>query len=277
MSSVIIGIIGYGNMGSAIAQKLKANYKVAVFDKDRNKTVSLQGIVLADSIAGLIAQAEAIVLAVKPQDFDPVLKEIKNSGKRKLLISIAAGINTKYIERVIPNARVIRVMPNIGARIGYSVTCFSKGTFADENDLSFARELFYYLGVTKEIKEEMMDAATAISGSGPAYIFDFIEAGSINPFNFPEHTKHDLIKRLERAAEAVGFEREDAAFLAVNTFESSLNLLNKTKSSPAELKKQVVSKGGTTEAALEVLHKGGSWEEAAVAAKKRAGELSKKN
>lgn len=271
-----IGIIGFGNMGSAIAGQIKSRYAILVFDKDNNKTKNLSDIKVAQSAADLVNKAEAVILAVKPQDFSALFKEIKNCAKGKLVISIAAGISTAYIAKALDGARVVRAMPNIGIKIGESVTCLSRGVLSGEGDLAFTQELFYYLGVTKEMKEELMNAATAISGSGPAYIFDFVESGSIDPHNIPEHTRHDIMKRLERAAEAVGFNSEDAMFLAVNTTNTSINLVKKTGLPPSELKKQVASKGGTTEAALEVLHKGGSWEDAAVAALKRADELSKK-
>lgn len=271
-----IGIIGFGNMGSVIAERLKTKYRIWAFDKDKTKTKTLSSINAADNIADLTNKVDIVLLAVKPQDFDAVLKEIKKHVRQKLIISIAAGISTKYIEKVLGNTRVVRAMPNICARIGESVTCLSKGTFASEEDLDFAQELFYHLGVTKIIDEKMMNAATAISGSGPAYIFDLFEANSIDANNIPEYTRNDITQHLEIAAAAVGFESEDARFLATATANASITLIRKTNLSPAELKKQVASKGGTTEAALKILEKGGSWEEAAQAALKRAQELSKK-
>ena len=271
-----IGIVGFGNMGSSIGERLKAEYKVWAFDKDRAKTKNISGINAADSVKDLINKVSTLILAVKPQDIDSVLREIKNSVKDKLIIPIAAGISTAYIEKLLGAAHIIRAMPNIGLKIGESVTCLCKGKFASDEDLSFAKELFYSLGVTEEIDEEMMNAATAISGSGPAYIFDFIEANSIDPNAVPEHTLHDLIKRLERAAISLGFAHEEAMFLAVNTANASIELMKATKIEPAELKKQVSSKGGTTEAALEVLHKGATWEEAAQAALKRAQDLARR-
>ena len=272
-----IGIIGYGNMGSAIAQGLKKDYRIFVFDKDRNKTDNITGITVCDGIPELVTNAEILILAVKPQDFEYVLKEIRAQAKNKLVISIAAGISTKHIEKILGNVRVIRVMPNIGAKIGESVSCICKGSFATENDLSFANESFNYIGFTKDVPEEMMDAATAISGSGPGYIFDFIDKNSLDSNNIPEHARHDIMKRLERAAEAVGFSHEDAAFLSANTANSCINMLKIIKLPARDLKKQVVSKGGTTEAGLLVLEKGGTWEEAALAALNRAKELSKGN
>lgn len=271
-----IGIIGYGNMGEAFTRQLKTKYQVYVFDKDRNKTKNVADIKVAKDNRDLVNKVEAVILAIKPQDFDGVLREIRNYVKEKLIISIAAGITTKYIEKVLGNIRIIRAMPNIGVKIGESVTCLSRGTNALDSDCEFAQELFYYLGITCWIEEKMMNPATAISGSGPAYIFDFIEANSIDVNNIPKASKHDIMKRLESAARAVGFNHEDAVFLAVSTTNSSINLIKKTKIMPGELRKQVTSKGGTTEAALEALHKTGSWEEAVRAALKRAEELSKK-
>ena len=272
-----IGIIGFGNMGSAIAEQIKTKYAVSVFDKDSSKLKGLSGIKVAQGVKDLADKSEVVLLAIKPQDFGAILKEIKNSVKDKLVISIAAGISTSRIEKALEKARVVRAMPNIGIKIGESVTCLSGGASSSDEDLKFANELFLYLGATRAIEEKMMNAATAISGSGPAYIFDFIESdNSISPNNIPEHTKHDIMKRLERAAEVVGFNFEDANYLAADTASASFLLLQKTGLSPKELKEQVTSKGGTTEAALAVLHKGASWDDAAVAAMKRAEELSKK-
>ena len=274
-----IGIIGYGTMGSTIAQKLalqKNEFVIFVFDKDKNKLANLSGINITGDIKDLLERSDTIILAVKPQDFDHVLKEIKGRSDNKLLISIAAGISTKHIESILGKARVIRAMPSIGAKVAESVTCLCKGAFATDEDEDLARQLFYYLGTTRMIDESMMNAATAISGSGPAYIFYFIENSAFDHENIPEHARHDVMRRLEKAAEELGFSTEDAAFLAANTTNASISLLHKTKLPAQELRKQVTSKGGTTEAALEILTKGGSWEEAARAALKRAEELAKR-
>lgn len=270
-----IGIIGFGNMGCAIAKEVKSKYQIWVFDKDSSKTSGLSEINVTENITDLVNQVDVILLAIKPQDFDIVLENIKDYVQPKLIISIAAGINTEYIEKVLGDVRVVRVMPNIGVKIGKSVTCLCKGRFASNDDLSFAEELFNYLGTTRKIEEKMMDSSTAISGSGPAYIYDDMELSPIDPFNIPEQKKQDYIRRLAEAAQSLGFNSEDAMFLAINTINMSIDLIKKTKMLPSELKKQVTSKGGTTEAALEVLHKGGSWEEAAKVALKRAEELSK--
>ncbi|MDD3987867.1 MAG: pyrroline-5-carboxylate reductase [Candidatus Omnitrophica bacterium] len=274
-----IGIIGLGNMGSVIASRLaeeSGEYKVLAFDKDKNKT-GISSLEIAKDLSSLVAAVDIILLAVKPQDIDHLLKELKNCSGSKLIISIAAGISTKYLEKVLGNARVIRAMPNIAVKIQESVTCLCKGGFATESDLDFARELFSYLGTARNIDEGLMNAATAISGSGPGYIFYFIENSNMDSIDIPEHSRHDMMRRLEKAAEALGFPVEDASFLAANTVNASLSLLKESGLKPEELRAQVTSKGGTTERGLEVLRKGGSWEEAALAATKRAEELSKRS
>lgn len=274
-----IGIIGYGTMGQVIAQVLlsqKGEFNIFVFDKDKSKLGALTGISAAKDIKDLARNTDTIILAVKPQDFDHVLKELKGFVSGKLIISIAAGISTQHIEKILGEIRVIRVMPNIGAKVSESVSCLCSGTLATGEDIDLAQELFYYLGSTRIIDENMMNAATAISGSGPAYVFYFVENNSLDPENIPEHARHDMMRRLEKAAEELGFANEDAAFLAANTVNASLNLLHKTKLPALELRKQVTSKGGTTEAAMEILTKGGTWIDAAGAALKRAEELAKR-
>jgi pyrroline-5-carboxylate reductase len=271
-----IGIIGFGNMGSAIAEQLKSKYDIYVFDKDLNRTRDLSGIRLAKDSIDLLKQAETVILAVKPQDFENLLNEIKDSVGGKLVISIAAGITTAYIEKFLGKVKVIRVMPNLGAKIAKAESSLCKGRYAEDKDLSFTKELFDCLGKTWIMEEEMIDAATAIAGSGPAYIYYDMEINKYDPKNLPESVKNHYIERLTKAAERVGFNHQIAYDLAVSTTASSLSLSVVTGIPPAELRKQVTSKGGTTEAALKILATGGSWEEAAEVAKKRAKELSKK-
>jgi len=272
-----IGIIGYGNMGKSMAEQLQSYYQVSVFDKDKNKTSAQKGIIVADNLSRLVEKSEVLILAVKPQDLGPVLKSIRNDVKDKLIISIAAGISTQHLEKILGNVRVVRAMPNIGVKIAESVTCLCQGSLAGDEDLGLAQELFYYLGATRIIEEKMFNAATAISGSGPAYIFYFLEENSLDPNNIPEHARHDIIKRLAQAAQGLGFNHEDAMFLAVNTTNTSLGLLKKTRLSPAELRAQVTSRGGTTEAGLAVLGKSASWDDAAKAALKRAQDLARRD
>jgi len=270
-----IGIIGFGNMGQAIAERLKSDYQIVVFDKDGNKTKNLLDINVADNVINLVNKVDGLILAVKPQDFDTVLDEIKGYIKDRLIISIAAGITTKYIEKSLGIVRVIKAMPNINVKIGLGVTCLSKGRFASGQDLDFAENLFDYMGETLRIEEGLMNAATAISGSGPAYICDYIESKSLDPNNISAKSVQAFLNDFQRAAVNVGFSPEEAQVLVNTVFSGTINFLKKTNISPRELKKQVTSKGGTTEAALEVLDNGGTLVNAVKAAAKRAEELSK--
>lgn len=276
MMNKSVGIIGYGNMGSAIAERIKA--AVFVFDNDKLKTANLNGTIKdVLNAALLVEKSEVIILAVKPQDLGSLLEIIKKpaKGTNKLFVSIAAGISAAYIEKFLDNARVIRAMPNIGARIGKSVTCISKGLFATKEDLETAREIFSNIGKVQELSEDMMNAATAISGSGPGYYFDAIELKSEEYKANHRKFNEDFAGSLSKAAREVGFNEKTAQFLAHWTIVYSDLLLKETGLKPGELKKQVTSKGGTTEAALEVLQRGGSLVDAVKAALERAKTLSR--
>ena len=268
----IIGIIGFGNMGQAMGEHLKFDYQIVVFDKDNSKLKDLKKITIADNIVNLISQVDTLILAVKPQDFALVLNEIKDQINKKLIISIAAGITTAYVEKYSDRIRVIRVMPNMPAKIGKGMSCLCKGKFASLEDLKFAQELFKRMGETLILKEDMMDAATAVSGSGPGFLYDLSEGKSLEEIK--KFTQDVFIPALKESAREIGFRYNDAHILSKATAEGSIAYLEKTKISPGEAKRQVASKGGTTEAGLEILLKGGSLKEAVKAALKRAKELS---
>ncbi len=264
-----LGIIGHGHMGSSIAHRLQGEYTVHVFDTDPKKTKGISDVKVAKTISELLKEAEILILAVKPQHFLEILKEIKASLVRdKLIISIAAGISTVYIEKFLGRVRVIRTMPNMPLKIG-------KGEFATREDFDFTEQLFNRMGETIKINEDMMDAATAVSGSGPGFFYWFLEKQNITSRNIPDSLKTDFKDRLAKAAREVGFDVHQAMILANGTVAGSSALLNETGLLPQELKKKVASKGGTTEAGLAVLNKGGSLEDAVKAALKRAKELSK--
>lgn len=270
-----VGIIGFGNMGSSIAGGVKSKYKVWIFDKDKEKTKDIPGVGVANTLIDLIDKTDVIILAVKPQDFTTVLNEIlKNrpkNMKEKLIISIAAGITTEFIEILLRKTRVIRAMPNLPLKVGYGTICLCKGKFAKLRDLNFARALFNNLGDVLALKEKDMDSATAISGSGPGYLYDWGEGRSLKEIKQYART---FTAALTAAAKSLGFSTKLARSLAENTTKGSITYLEKTNLSPSEAKKQVTSKGGTTEAALEAIHKGGTLVDAAKAAVRRAKELS---
>mgnify|MGYP001566151613 CR=1 FL=1 len=218
----MISIIGAGNMGRVVASGIKAK----VFFSDKFKRIS-------DNVTAA-KRSNIIILAVKPQNMAEVLKEIKPYVKNKLIISIAAGFPTLSIEKALGKVRVIRVMPNMPAMVGKGISAISRGRFARPGDLKTAFGIFASLGEVVEVKEKMMDAVTAVSGSGPAYYFLFTHL-------------------LASSGEAQGLEKGLALKLARAVFIGSAEVASRNKNlSMEEFVKKVASKGGTTEAALKV-------------------------
>ena len=259
-----IGILGGGNMGAAIIGKMLNKHNVLVCEKEpkridflkRNFHVSVR------DLNEVVSQSDIIILAIKPQDMEGILKEIKSAmTKDKLVISIAAGITSLYIEkRLGTKTRVIRTMPNMPALIGEGITAVSKGRYATESDVKTASEILNSIGETVVVKENLIDAVTATSGSGPAYVFLFVEC---------------FIK----AAESLGLDKNLSKRLVLKTLLGSSHLLAKSKDDAATLRAKVTSKGGTTQAAMEVFQKRKIeqiFNEALKAAKKRSGELARR-
>jgi len=257
-----IGIIGGGNMGTAILNGIRRDnvVRVAEIDKKRVQALRKQRVVVKD-LASVAKDADIIILAVKPQSFESTLKELKMYvNKSKLIVSIAAGITCAYIEkRLGKGIRVIRTMPNLPVQVGKGITGIAKGKYAKTSDFKLAEKIFNCIGKTIAVKEKDIDAITAISGSGPAYVYLFIE-------------------QFLKAALATGMKKKECIKLISETIEGSFALLEYEGVSPEELRKRVTSKGGTTYAALEEFRKGKSeqvFKNAVKAAKRRAKELSK--
>jgi pyrroline-5-carboxylate reductase len=270
-----VGMIGFGNMGAAIAGQLQREYRFIVYDKETAKLKEHELIEQGIDCTDVVSKSEKVILAVKPQDIATVLKEMSSVTDERLVISIAAGITTTFIEGFLPRARVIRVMPNMAIKIKQGMTCLCRGKRAQEEDLSWAQGVFNRLGHTLIIPEHMMDAATAISGSGPGYFFDLIEHKQELYKRQPDELVSSFILSLTQAAEELGFNQEDARLLASTTAQASSVLLHQSGDSPGRLRDQVASKGGTTEAGLTVLRNGGTLLDAVRAAVRRAAELSK--
>ena len=258
-----ITVIGGGNMGEAIIGGIRKNYSVTVCEKDKSRQDHLRQTykVNTGEIKTSVPGSDVIILAVKPQDIEEVLKEISpGSGPKILVISIAAGITTAFIEKHLPEkTRVIRTMPNMPAMIGQGITAVARGKHAKQSDQDLASAIFDHLGKTVAVGEDQLDMITAVSGSGPAYVFLLIET---------------MIK----AARSMGLNEELAKQLVRSTFLGSVNLLEMKKEDAASLRSKVTSKGGTTEAAIEVFMKSNIeaiFAQALEAAKKRAAELSR--
>ena len=264
-----IGIIGCGNMGEAILSRLseavEKSTALMVSETDAARRDYIQSkykIIVEIDNNVVVKYSDVIILAVKPKDFDSVLKQEVCCGlsKNKLLISIAAGITTEYIESAVgKDIPVIRAMPNMGAVIGEAMTALSRGSSTLDSHMDAAQEIFSMIGDVIEVEEKLMDAVTAISGSGPAYFFYLTEA-------------------LIEAALALGLAPEAASRLVSKTALGSAKLLAELKEDPAALRNKVASKGGTTEAALKIFEKKkfkNIINDAVKAAYKRSRELSK--
>jgi pyrroline-5-carboxylate reductase len=241
-----ICFIGTGRMGEALirgvlkADLLKPN-QIYASDVDEGKTKKLSrelGIHKANNIE-VIKKSDVVVLAVKPKIVKQVLKEVKNSASRdQLFISIAAGVQIASLEEELPNARFIRVMPNIACTVGSAASAFCPGKNAREEDRKTVKAIFGAVGRIVEVPENLMDAVTGLSGSGPAFIFMVIEA-------------------LADAGVYEGMDRKTALELATQTVLGAAKMVLETGKHPAELKDMVTSPGGTTIRGLDVLEKKG--------------------
>ncbi|MGE0268979.1 MAG: pyrroline-5-carboxylate reductase [Candidatus Omnitrophota bacterium] len=258
-----IGVIGGGNMGAAIVSGIHKDHRVFICESDHARRIQLKrkfkiGIL---GLKDLLDESTIVILAVKPQDFDDLLVSIKPHVRREhLFVSIAAGITTKYIEKKLcPGVRVVRTMPNLPAQIQQGVTAIASGKNALKSDLGHVQKLFNTIGTTLLLEEKYIDAVTAVSGSGPAYVFLFMEC-------------------MINAAQSLGLSEKLSRTMVLETIKGSVNLLEKQKESADVLKKRVTSKGGTTQAALTVFEQENIdkiFKKALKSAKQRAGELSR--
>jgi pyrroline-5-carboxylate reductase len=242
-----IAVIGGGKMGSVIVngivtRKLAPAGSVTVADKVKECLKRLKetyGVLVTEDNKKAVKSADVVILAVKPQDMASVLKELKPAiDNKKVVISIAAGIPTGFIEgHLREGVRVVRVMPNTPALVGEGAAALTRGKNASEEDLTLANLIFGSLGITVVVKEELMDAVTGLSGSGPAYGFVIIEA-------------------LTDAGVRMGLNRDVALKLSAQTMLGAARLCLQGDRHPAELKDMVTSPGGTTVAGLKALEEG---------------------
>ena len=242
-----VGFIGTGNMAEALIRGL---IHAGVASKEqivgsepreerRQEMTERYGVrTVADNVE-VARQAEILVLSVKPQVMAKVLEQIgPEIHPHALVISIAAGIPLAAIEAKLPQARVIRTMPNTPALVGAGATAIAAGGHATEADLKAAQRIFESVGMTVILEEAQMDAVTGLSGSGPAYMFLIIEA-------------------LSDAGVKVGLSRWDALALAAQTVLGAAKLVIETQEHPGRLKDMVCSPGGTAIAAVHTLEQGG--------------------
>lgn len=257
--------IGCGNMGSALVSGtlnsgLIGKDKVLVSDvrPERLKYIrEKEGVSTTESNIEAVEKSDIVVLAVKPQVISKVLSEIKEvvTGD-KIIISIAAGVTTAFIEEALgKEVPVVRVMPNTPALVRAGASGISPGKYAGEEEEAIAEEMMRAVGIVVRVPEEMLDAVTALSGSGPAYIFHIVEL-------------------LIEAGIEMGLSEDDARKLVGQTVLGSARMVMETGESLRVLKERVVSPGGTTEAALKYLEEKG-FQKILTAAVKEAAKRSK--
>lgn len=261
-----ITVIGGGRMGEAIIKglidsgKVRADAFTVVEPSDaRRQALSSEYRVRAtDDGADAVTDADIVLLAVKPQVIADVVASLAPSIGDALVISIAAGISCARLESLLGSGkRVVRVMPNTPAMVGSGMSVVSGGDEASEHDVALVVDLFASIGHAIALDERYQDAATAISGSGPAYVALFVDS-------------------LARAGVRQGLTREIAEELARKTLVGTIDLLEGTGMHPQQLVDGVSSPGGTTIAAIEALEAGGfrtSISAAVSAAVKRSKEL----
>jgi len=204
---------------------------------DRRELFATQlGINTVAANAEAAADADAVLLSVKPQQMSAVLDELKPAlPPSALVISIAAGISTGFIQdRLGGRRRVVRVMPNTPMLVGKGMAALSRGQFASEQDVAQVRRLLEAAAKVVEVEESKLDAVTAVSGSGPAYFFF-------------------LVEHMVSAGQQLGLSEQEAHTLAVTTALGAAQMLVESGQSPQELRTKVTSPGGTTQAAIQTL------------------------
>lgn len=241
-----IGFIGGGNMAEALLKGLIAGtfpvelLLVSEPNKERRQLLESRfGVPLTTENIEVVKTCDLLVLAIKPQLFRTVLKEIAPFfSANKLLISILAGISTSDLESCLAERpRLVRAMPNTPALVGCGATALCAGQYTNEADLLIAQRLFESVGIVQIIGESQMDAVTGLSGSGPAYVFTIIEA-------------------LADGAVQEGLPRDIALALATQTLLGAAMMVKESGEHPAVLRDRVCSPGGTTIAAVKALESG---------------------
>ncbi len=248
MQKLRIAFIGTGSMGSAVLDGLLAaghpKELISATTRTEAKAKALRdrgisalaGETSPDANALMAGDADLIVLGVKPYQIADVLGELKGEiGSHAVVISMAAGIQLKTMAAILEgNPNLIRTMPNTPALVGRGVTGLAAATTASKDAVAAAKELFEAVGVVVEVAEEKINALSAISGSGPAWVYYIIE-------------------QWEQVALEQGFSQEDAKALVRQTLAGSVKLLETSDEEPQELRRKVTSPGGTTERIIATL------------------------
>ena len=241
MVSDKLGVVGYGNMGSAIVRGLitAGIYEAStiyVFDVDLEKrdAARVDGCTVLNSVADVGAIVETVIIAVKPGTVSDVLRELSGASSGTLIISIAAGISTATIESVAADKPVIRIMPNTPCQVSEGASAVARGKNARDEHVKKAMEIMGALGYVCEVPEHLMNAVTGLSGSGPAYVALVIDA-------------------LTDGGVRMGIPRPTALRLAAQTVLGAAKMIRDRNMAPSTLRDMVTSPGGTTIEGISVL------------------------
>jgi pyrroline-5-carboxylate reductase len=238
-----LALLGGGRMGSALLAGLAdagwdpESLAVAEVDAEQRRHLESAhpGVRVVPSVAWAAADADVVVVAVKPGDVAGMLEQAEPAiGERSLVVSIAAGVPIAEIERLVPGRPVVRAMPNTPALVGAGAAAVAGGAHADESHLAVAEQILGAVGTVVRVSEPLLDAVTGLSGSGPAYVFLVAEA-------------------LIEAGVLTGLARPVATQLVVQTLLGSARLLAEGDQTPEALRAAVTSPGGTTAEGLRVL------------------------
>ena len=239
-----IGFIGAGNMGGALASAVaKSGAAVLLYDKDTAKADALAKEISATAVTSddVIENCDMVFLGVKPQILPLVANELNSAvakrGNKLCLVSMAAGVTLGQLEKFFPNTKIIRIMPNTPASVGAGVILYALGKNADELDEALLCSALKPAGSLNKLDEKLIDAATAVSGCGPAFAYMFIEA-------------------LADGGVKCGLPRDKAQSFAAEMLLGAAKLCIESGKHPGELKDAVCSPGGSTIAGVSALEDG---------------------
>lgn len=250
-----IGIIGLGNMGEILVDACvsfvgRSNVYCFDIDEEKIKKIKKYKVNILNSNKDLVCKSNVIFIAVKPQDITEVLREISPYiNKDKVLVSIAAGIKINLIEKVLKKYigisnnkkvlkkfQIVRCMPNLPLKVSCGVVGICKNKFVKKRNFELIKKIFSLKGIVVEVSERYMNLITAISGSGPAYIFYISEI-------------------VQKIADKLGLPKKIVSYVVNYTILGAAKMLVETNIEASRLKESVISKGGTTEQALKVFYK----------------------
>jgi len=232
-TAIALGYMRRGGGADSSAERVLA-YDIS--EKARRAFTEATGVPCVADAAEAVGQADRILLAVKPQHLVEALAALPPFPSNALVISICAGVPLAKLQKLTGTGRLIRVMPNTPLMVGKGASCYAPGPKATKEDLAFVGSLLGSSGLARQVDESLLDAVTALSGSGPAYVFE-------------------MAKAMVLAGQAVGLDEALSTELTLQTIAGAAEMLSRREGTPDELRDAVTSPHGTTFEGLEVMRK----------------------